>query len=172
MKKPAAALSAILSLALVQACSKVDGQSKAAEEVNISEAVHRYQIDHCYSGAAPELWFLGRSDKDPSPEVMNRFKGDRPPVKGRSHMTNEFRDRDTGKKGILILVEEITWVNDSEVEVTGGCIAGPRNGHGSRYHLKRENGSWQVKAVDPTWISRTLFDQPNQLGNKRINKDG
>jgi len=143
----------ILTLTVIPSCTRVNAQSRAVMELDIAEAVYRYQMDHCYSGTSPKVWFLGNGAKDPSAEVLKRFNGHSPPVKGRSQMSENFKDRENGEKGILLVIEEPKWTSDTTVQVEGGCVAGPRAGHGSRYSLKREKSAWLVTAAEPTWIS-------------------
>ena len=158
-----------LLITLAGACSSTDApkgatsSDRASEELNILASVFRYQFEH--NGAAylhPDRYFLSLSEakdppKDPSPELLARFKGADPPVEPLSAADTNmwFGVHLKGKKGrgVLLRLTEIRWIDDDTVEVDGGYHESSLNASGNTYRAERRNGEWTVVKDTMHWIS-------------------
>jgi hypothetical protein len=165
-------LALALALALVGACSSAGTPSstspvdRASEELDILEAVFRYQFDHNASGdLTPDRIFLSLSEgkegdapKDPPPALLARFKGHTPPVEPESaadpdmalgvHRRGEERER-----GILFRLTSIRWIDKDTVEVDGGYFQAGLSASGNTYRVEREQRAWVVVSDAMHWIS-------------------
>src|SRR6266508_2898683 len=101
--------------------------SKTEEEDDIREAVFRHQFGHNASGIRQKAktYYLALGSlinkRDPSSQFMQRFKGHKPSVEGASLAEQRYgRIRD----GLIFYIEEIRWINETEVEVSGGYYEG------------------------------------------------
>ncbi len=148
----------VSSLLCIVSNAAVTAQS--ADEESIVEAVFRYQLEHCYKNRdrLPKMYFLSRNNKDLSDKFMERFKDHTLPVRKRSQVDAEakafcFVDKESGECGIILNVQGIKLVSDTEAEVEGGCIAGGRDGYGYMYRMMREKGKWAIKSSRGTWVS-------------------
>ncbi len=147
---------------------KAAGQSVAQlrrEEDDIREAVFRYQFEHNASAQPQDAaaYFLSLDphesgflfNEDPTDDVMRRFEGHKPPCKKvsecSSHRFEGVRDRETGEEGLIFTVGNIRWINEDEVEVSGGYYAGSLSASGNIYSVVREGDRWIVKKDKRLW---------------------
>jgi hypothetical protein len=133
--------------------------SRSVYDDDVLEAVFRYQFSHDSSGlqGRARVFFLSVYDKDPSNNLMDRFQGHHPPVRRVSdcELSAEARgssaiwvvDSNTGEPGLIYHVERITWLSDTEAQVTGGHYAG------GLYRVVREGEEWVVKEATPQSVS-------------------
>ena len=133
--------------------------SKTEQEDDIREAVFRHQFGHNASAIRKKAkaYYLALGSvlnkRDPSSEFMQRFKGHKPSVE-RASLVEERYGRITGIRGGLIFyIEEIRWINENEVEVSGGYYEGTLSSSGNKYQVVRKNGKWAVKKDTMKWIS-------------------
>jgi hypothetical protein len=136
---------------------------KAAEELNIREATFRYQFSNNHSGlkqSASHYYLairIGNTDSDPDDTFMARFVGNIPSVRKvsecKTSLSKGVIDRRTGKRGLIFNTEEITWVSDSEVKVSGGYLEASLSSSSNTYHLKKVDGKWKVTRDDLDRIS-------------------
>jgi hypothetical protein len=130
--------------------------SKTEEEDDIRESVFRHQFGHNASGIRQKAktYYLALGSlinkRDPSSQFMQRFKGHKPSVEGASLAEQRYgRIRD----GLIFYIEEIRWINENEVEVSGGYYEGNMSSSGNKYQVVRKNGKWAVKKDTRIWIS-------------------
>jgi hypothetical protein len=159
-----------LALTLVGACSSARAPSSAAlhrwaEELDILEAVFRYQFDHNASGSNPDCIFLSLSEgkegdapKDPPPALLARFKGHTPPVEPESaadldSMPGVHRRGEQSDHGILFRLTTIRWIDPDTVEVDGGYFQNGLSASGNTYRVEREQRAWVVVSDTMHWIS-------------------
>jgi hypothetical protein len=142
---------------------------RAAAELDILEAVFRYQFDHNHSGRSPSAFdyvFLSLASdtglglpKDPPASLLARFKDHVPPVEpasgadthAGSGMRSSVRHKQKGGRGILFFLTNIRWIDDSTVEVDGGSHSGCESEN--TYRAERRDGVWVVVRDDLHWIS-------------------
>jgi len=128
---------------------------RAAQELNIVEAVYRYQFQHNPSGkdsSTLDFLFLARGAsqreyKDPVPELLARFAGNQPPVEAWSNALQAqrgVRHREKEGKGIIFYVSRIIWIDDHTIEVDGGHTYASRNASENTYRVEHKNGAWSV----------------------------
>jgi hypothetical protein len=131
-----------------------------SEEDQIREVVFRYQFEFNASGQgqSANTYFLRlEGDQDPSPQLLQRFLGHRPPVKPASASTLEAGtaqvvDSESRLPGLVFWIAEIRWLGGDEVEVDGGYDEASESAAGSVYHLERARGRWEVVRAQMLWI--------------------
>lgn len=150
---------------------------RPAQEDDIREAVLRYQIGsptsptHTDAAAleasatpAPNsgdvghrMYFLSLgNNKDPSDALMQRFQTSPIPVKKVSEsywdpkgkLCCQVKEKSTGTLGLIYDVSGLQWLNDDEVKVESGYIAGGMFARSNTYTLAREGDGWKVKHIE------------------------
>ncbi len=118
-----------------------------AEALDIAEVTFRYQFEHNASGAQQkaQAYFLSVFNKDPSPEYLKRFEGNKPPVKNGS----EFKIGN----GLAFRVGAIKRVSETKVEVSGGYYEAGLSSSGNTYFVEKKDGKWVVTEDKMHWIS-------------------
>lgn len=162
-----------LALTLVGACSSAGAPraaapvDRASEELDILEAVFRFQFEHNASGRNPtdfDHLFLSMANekslpKDPPAALLARFKEHVPPVEPVSDADTHagsgarpgVRHKLKGGRGILFLLTSIRWIDDNTVEVDGGCHSGCKSEN--TYRAERRGGVWVVVSDALHWVS-------------------
>lgn len=148
----------VLALTLVGGCSSA-GTPKAAapvdrasEELDILEAVFRYQFAHHFSIRSPDFYeyiFLSLpGNQDPPAPFLSRFAGQVPPVEPASAAAADrwmgIHDKENGDRGILFRVNSLRWIDDCAVEVDGGHYESSRDASDTLYQVERRSGAWVV----------------------------
>ena len=131
-------------------CSKSQNSkliSEQQENLDICEAVFRYQFEHNASGSQQEAksYFLEVFKKDPSIEFLARFKDITHPVKKGS----EFMEGE----GLKFKVVSIQLIEKNKVQVYGGYYEGSLSSSGNIYTVVRKNEIWIVEKDEMQWIS-------------------
>jgi len=113
----------------------------------ICEAVFRYQFKNNASAAQQNAsaYFLSIDNRDAPKDLLNRFKGQNPPVKVGSGFS-------VGK-GVKFRINSLKWIDKVTVEVEGGYYEGNVSASGNIYRLLRQDGTWKVIAKQGQWIS-------------------
>jgi hypothetical protein len=151
---------AIAFLLLLSGCTQPSkgAQWRAAQQDDIREAVFRHQISSHYGRLhmTTTLYFLqigwGKDPRDPSDQLLKRFAGLQVEVKklsGCTHSPRGVKDKRTGRPGMILEVADITWRNDSDVEVEGGYFANGLAGSSHTYRVRRVAGKWTVTKDTP-----------------------
>jgi hypothetical protein len=119
-----------------------------AEENDIREAVFRYEFNFHKNA---KVFFLSFGKKEPTDEFISRFAGHKSPVKKESQASGKYKlnDKETGKRGVLLSVANITRISEDEVKVWLGYIIGPYNKKDKNiaikiYSVQRDNNKWLV----------------------------
>lgn len=87
------------------------------------------------------------NNPDPDDKFIKRFKNNKPRVKKYSACKSSIGgviDKETGKKGIIFYATDIKWLNDEEVEVTGGYYIDGKGEKVSIYYVILKDGHWIV----------------------------
>ncbi len=157
-----------LPLPFVSACSgagplvPTDAVERASQELDILEAVFRYQFDHNASSATAlgtaDFYFLSLEEhRDPPPELLTRFNGHSPPVEPVSSADPDasfgVKHKQKGGQGIILRLESVRWIDDNTVEVDGGYYEASRSASGNTYRAERRDGGWIVVSDAMHWIS-------------------
>lgn len=153
-------LALVIALVICACSSNPQVVAQLSEEDKIREAVFRYQFEFNASGLgkAANAYFLSvEGNRDPAPELLERFDGHRPPVKPVSASTLEpgtaqVLDRESGLPGLIFRITEIRWLSDHEVEVEGGYEEASESGSGNTYTVVREGEEWKVAGHQMLWI--------------------
>src|SRR5262249_20356819 len=130
----------LVPVLLVAGCSA--GQDRPADALDVHEAVIRHQLPSVHQvegpgGPAIHVTVLG---EDPSPELLRRFEGSRPALLPGSRLEP--------KKGVLIHIDSVKWIDRTTVEVEGGYNSRGIDGSQHLYRLQRRDGKWVV--IDDT----------------------
>ena len=153
----------ILLFAFAFAAVAADGKRHEQEDA-VREAVFRYQFtNNAAHGPATaekkiEAYYLsiGEKDADPADAFMNRFAGNKPPVRKVSECSMakmRVTDKQTGKRGLIFRVSLIKWISDTEAEVKGGYYEDGLSASGNTYRVKKKGGTWQITKDTMDWIS-------------------
>ena len=101
-----------LILIALSGCGVLAPSSRSADEEDICEAVFRYQFED-EGSAGPDktnVYFIEiEGGNDPSPALLKRFAGHKPPVKPKSACTSSARgvkDKQTGEAGVVFYISE------------------------------------------------------------------
>jgi hypothetical protein len=170
-------IACIVAIAMTLACGTTSSDSptetpmpvpdpalQSSFQDDIREAVFRYQFEHGWPLEFPPVaYFLaieGRSrasDRDPDDAFMSRFDGHQPPTLKASLVTDRVIEgvthRDTGERGLILRVTEITWITGAEVTVEGSIYQSGAGAEGHEYRVVLDGGRWTVVEDVPTWVS-------------------
>lgn len=136
--------------------------ARERSELDIREAVFRYQFRHNASGLQQEsgvycLSLTYGEPTDPPDELMKRFIDQKPTVRKASKCVVDpmrgVQDSVTGKPGIILFAAEIDWISANTVDVWGGYYGGLLSASGNTYRVVRRNGRWKVVEDRMNWIS-------------------
>ncbi|MCI0461193.1 MAG: TIGR02996 domain-containing protein [Gemmataceae bacterium] len=121
-------------------------------EDDVREAVFRHQLRQGGPGGVCFLRVEGGND--PSADLLDRFRGHRPPVKPastarRNDSTGELTDRDTGEWGTIFSINAVRWKAASKCEVAGGDLVDDEEVLSWTYQLELRDGQWRVTDVPP-----------------------
>jgi hypothetical protein len=126
------------------------------------DAVYRYQIEQCTKEVAAErVLFIGiydgKAEKDPSDELIDVLKDIQPKVNKYSGMdrlgkNNQFTDKQSGRPAMLLSIEKIKWMAETEAEVQGSCGFAEWAAHGYSYKVLLDGGRWKVQDSKHTWV--------------------
>jgi hypothetical protein len=153
-----------------------NGPARAAQEDAIREAVLRYQMegwarDGDKSEAEAQdandkaiakrlnarVYYLSVNRKDPSEELLKRFRDFPRTIKKVSESTHTKRlwvaDKKTKQPGIIFSADEIHWITDDQVEVDGGYYCGGLCAAGDVFTVNFDHGTWKVTKAVMKWIS-------------------
>jgi hypothetical protein len=134
----------------------------ATTDDDIREAVFRHLFEHNASGQqrAAKVYCLQIEGKaDPSPELLLRFEGNKPPVKRASLCTFSHGSArgavqdETGAPGLIFRVDSIQRTGPDSAVVEGGYFEAGLSASGNIYELARESGRWIVTKDTMRWIS-------------------
>jgi hypothetical protein len=155
----------LLGFLLILGCFRDAGVGqpvKPTNEDDIREAVFR----HIMKDRGDRLYFLSASaslldEKDPSPEFLARFAGDRSgatvkPISAAEHggkWKSWYVDRETGKQGNVLNIGPVEWLGKDSAQVEASWYNSGKAATGWRFQLHFENGKWVVKEQSKLWQS-------------------
>ena len=127
--------------------------NRASDEIDIREAVYRYQFRK--NGSAQQMdakrFFLAIRSfpfwTDPHDALIRSFAGSRPPVGKHSECNRSVEgvfDKKTGERGLVFYTDEVKQTSDTEAEVDGGYFEDGESSSINTYYLKKIEGRWQV----------------------------
>ena len=153
----------IAAIALFIGCSKQQGtelqtqdqqnikgsqpKNEEQENLDICEAVFRYQFKHNTSGAQQnaDAYFIMIFKQDPPDKFLTRFSGNLPPVRKGSDFTIG--------KGLVFSIGSIDRVDENTAQVYGGFYEAGLSSSGNLYTVVRKNSKWVVARDEMQWIS-------------------
>jgi hypothetical protein len=128
----------------------------------VQDGMHTVAFAHLIrSGGGASAFYLalksGDGDVDPSPELIGRFAGARPPVLGVSECKvteSDIIDRETGSGGgVLLRLAEPRWLDGRTVELYAEYRFGGENAATYRLRLARSQAGWQLLEEQPLWLA-------------------
>jgi hypothetical protein len=130
----------------------VNAQQYHEESGDVYEAVVRYQIKSWELAASS--YCVSIAGRDATKDFLKRF--DPLPVKGASSCRKQTKDKvlvvvtdkKNGNRSVMLDVEAIRWITESEVDVTGGYFCGSLCMASGTYHLIRDGTHWTVTSYD------------------------
>jgi len=155
-------------------CFGADHNHSKAEEEDIHEAVLRYQVKAWYSDSGlkpddkddkasreiknrltPMIVHIQIDGKDPSAQFLERFKSEkfifRPASEAGKKEMGKPSVMPSGK--IIFSSENIKWLSETHVEVSGGYYCGSLCASGNTFQVNKKNGKWEVTSARMNWIS-------------------
>ena len=152
----------LLSLLLIGCAAK--RTDRAAEELNIREAMFRYQFASNGSGQqqTANCYYLAIYDaagkeNDPDDAFMKRFAGHKPAVKRRSECETSFEkgvvSKMNGELGLIVNPGVLRWISETEAEIYGYYYEANLSGGGGHFSLQKIDGRWKVVGQTTQWIS-------------------
>ncbi len=143
---------------------------REAHRLTVEEAAYRFQFHEYRSEPQrePLTYCLARTENDrpfgpsvwtdPPPELMQRFRDHRPPVKRRAVCQiradlSGVTDVETGGRAVIFRVVPPLWLSDTEVLVDGGYYYNGLSASGKTYTVRFIAGEWIVVDARWRWIS-------------------
>jgi hypothetical protein len=149
-----------MAAATTQPVSTTQPSARAADQLDVLEAVFRHQFAHNSSAGQQkvEYYFLSLDQSvDPPAELLARFKAESPKVLPVSLAESSPREgvkhKDLGGRGLVFRILSIAWLDEDTAEVRGGYYEGVLSASGNTYTVKREKGAWRVTGDVQDWIS-------------------
>ncbi|MDQ7823852.1 MAG: hypothetical protein RDV48_13720 [Candidatus Eremiobacteraeota bacterium] len=133
---------------------------------DIIVVVFRHEIKEFTSWKEVKVFFLSLHGRDPRDSIMNRFQGNRPPVKKVSESSTrdvkalyQIYDKETGENGVIFDIDSLRFTSASRAEVGGGYLKdGLAAAHGIFYMLKKR-GRWVIEKYNVNCVaSRPIFN--------------
>ena len=125
-------------------------QARATEELDIHEAVLRYQFQHNASSqrSSAQVYCLTVLGTDPDETLLRRFARHPVPVRMASacRVGDRVVDATTGALGLALHVEQVEWVSSNEVTVHGGYYEASLSASRNVYRLRKQGNHWTVVA--------------------------
>jgi hypothetical protein len=146
----------LLTIAIALSYAQSAAVDKSTEELNIREAVFRYQVaNNALSKRNLVVYCLAvgaiKMETDPDDAFMKRFEGMTSPMRKVSECLRSraggVTEKSTGNLGVILFTESIRWISDSEAEIDGGDYIGPLAASHNTYYLKKINSKWNVLGV-------------------------
>jgi hypothetical protein len=150
---PSAAVTGALPVSTTQPADR------AAERLDVVEAVFRHLFDHNNSGGREyvDYFFLSvDGGADPPPELLQRFVKEQPPVLPASMADSSgggVRHKESSGRGMVLGVGSVTWLDANSADVEASWYMGPLASVGYTYRVTRADGQWRVTAITVNWLS-------------------
>jgi len=135
------------------------GSRSAADEDNAREAVIR-DLARDFSDRTLTI-FVAVDGKPASDQFIKRFRDFKNPVKkdpktegfSDENGTGHLQNKNTKEPGVILNVEKLHWISNSEIELEGSYSCGAFCGGGSAFRVIRKAGKWVAHSVGPMWAS-------------------
>jgi len=126
-----------------------EGEAREAEEMNLREAVLRYQMRHNASSqrSGAKVYCLTIARLDPDDAFLRRFASHEVPVRKASDCNASERgvfDKATGAMGLELHAGTVTWFSGNEATVQGGYYEASLSASRNVYRLKKNGNGWAV----------------------------
>ena len=133
---------------------------RLAQEIAIQEAMFRDLLKSGRAEPSVRVAFMSLkrgewrdSYHDPPMQLIRRLADSNLPVKPVSQSIRDgrsafFRERGTGRKGILLYVEHISWQTHKRVLVRAGYYLGEHASLGASFRVERDEGAWKVRGTE------------------------
>ncbi len=150
-------------------------RTKSQDEDDIREAILRTQFAYVAGNVASrafpmsQYYCLGFETtrqsasnlQDPPQSLLDRFKGNNPPVVKASEcvMTQDKGDlnkvvlKSSSEPAMFWGIGRINWLSDNKAELEISYLRAFMDVGGTVFQLERENGSWKVTGSTLTWIA-------------------
>jgi hypothetical protein len=146
-------------VALVSGCAP--NLNKADKELQIQQAVFRYQFGHNAAANKYEIFCIaireGKTASDaPAKLIQGLNDATHKVVKSSDCNENEgngVTERASGKPALMLNVGQVEWLATDEVVVEGGYYEASLSSSGNTYRLKKISGAWRVVQDQMNWIS-------------------
>ena len=148
-------LSILILVITVSACASSapppsSGPGRLTAEIDIAEAVFRYQFAHNASAIhqnADHYCLSFPNERSPDAAFLQRFDGNHPQV-----MSADECQRKSGHD-LFFRLQRYDWQSDTEVWVSGGYWEGNLSSSNEIYRVRLKNGKWVVDGAHRETIS-------------------
>lgn len=148
-------LSLLVLMIAVSACASsapppASGPGRSVAEIDIAEAVFRYQFDHNASAIqhkADHYCLSFPNERSPDAAFLQRFGGNHPQV-----LSADECQRKSGHD-LFFRVQRYDWRSDTEVWVAGGYWEANLSSSNESYRVRLKNGKWVVDGAHRETIS-------------------
>jgi len=131
----------------------------AVDEDNAREAVIR-DLARDFSDRTLTI-FVAIDGKPASDQFIKRFRDLKNPVKrdpktegfSTDNRTEHLQNNNTKEPGVILNVEKLHWISNSEIEMDGSYNCGAFCSGGSAFRVIRKAGKWVAHSVGPSWAS-------------------
>jgi hypothetical protein len=145
--------------ALVSGCAP--NMNKADEELQIQQAVLRYQFEHNAAANKYDIFCIsigeGKTALDAPIKLIRGVNDVNHKVLKSSDCSenegNGVTERASGKPALMLNVGQVKWLTKDEVVVDGGYYEASLSSSGNTYRLKKMSGVWRVIKDEMNWIS-------------------
>ncbi len=157
-----------LSLIFCTNCNRIPQSDQELDDVR--EAIFRYQFTNNKSymqSSAPAFCLLIENEQSPGLDLLNRFNGSQPPVKGmqdcerkppeNGHAIGVVIDRTTRRQALLFRIQELQFIDDENVEGKGGYFENGTSGSVSLYRSTKRDGKWVITEEKLIAISQSRW---------------
>jgi hypothetical protein len=159
-----AVLPALGLAALVSGCAP--SVEKADEELQVRQAVLRYQFEHTAAARKYSIFCIAVSNDKikPGPDAPAKLMHG---LKDATHKVVKYSDcnvmqsdgvidrvieRASGKPALILHVGRVTWIGKEEADVKGGYLEDGESASGNTYRMRKTDGKWRVVKDDWMWI--------------------
>ncbi len=161
MKKIFVAITILISITLIAGCIRGDNIKvsspkelgvikKYVDIIDMYEAFFRHLFESdSITSRKPKAYFLEILQQEPPPELLERFKGNSPPVKSISEFRTDIYGKQNGIK---------FWIHRFEIKgniavITGGIKLGNLGMETGVYTFELRKGKWELKTYSPGIVS-------------------
>jgi hypothetical protein len=134
----------------------IDPDSHTPENLDIAEAVFRYQIQEWRTNGRKAPVYLSLFGEDPEPAFLQRFEDMGMPIRPQSQHNPDRIE-------LILGVDEIRRLSKWHAEVHGGYYADPEAASGDLFYVVYQSGRWIVANVLNIWVAHNVADEHNPV---------